>query len=1191
MPPLVISRDNITIGGKIIETTQSIGLSKQVAVNPLANTLIQEPVFNDTSLIAHYKFDDDTNIGLNSSSLGSILDATTNGTPTVVTDKYVIGKSSLFSGAGEDDGLVIDSNSNKLNTHIDNKSITIAFWCWTMSDGESIFGRIFYGSPTGSGINVDSFQIHSWNSGQLGIIISRGGFDNDRHDITTNMPAFNTAWTHITLVIELKTANIDSKEHEFRTYVNGTLNTTFTNKYYPLLTDNYDFQIGRWTVNEDSREYDGYLDDFRIYNKVLTQSEITSLYFSKNTLVPITINDDYKYMSFVNIEPSLIAFYKFDGNYNDSSGNNHHLINNGASLQSTHIISGQAVDFDNSDFLTFPSTINPYTIWNGNGITFAFWTKISFSGNWVRLIDLQPTTSSSSGICIVKVNNTNKIRFQAGSKLIDIDMIFNTNVWRHISFSISSSGVWTIYINGVNQNVNIVENVPNINYNLRYINMDVYSNFTNSWDGQMDNFRIYNRVLSQADISSLYTKYSTLPPQAYTINFPEETEVQLLLLDNLKYIETAPFLTTGSNNIVVGVPSNFNTITTTTNSIAYNTGYVSTITGTSVIYNSPIVIIRYKTTKIIVPININEDYKYFSLTYNDIPDVVYDFTPYNTLQSWISYANSFGATTNVDRYEQGGVFIPSAPVGHITYPLPNNYNYIDVIFSNPHSGGNVNLYIDNVFKITATTGQTKTYSDTYTTEQILKIDETNTAIIGENLIIKLSRRQSQYSITFQENTECDILMVAGGGGGGTSYSTNSGVPGGGGGAGGLIFLENQTVPSNTYIIHVGKGGDGDNFNDSTLPNRGKNGNNSSFSYHPTTAVGGGGGGSRDGNESGADGGSGGGRAWQTTGNGGQGIDGQGFSGATIAGSGGNGLGGGGAGAMGLSSTGGVGKFNEGNFNFKEKFNLPIDNTFGEFFNGNVYFAGGGSGGNNFTGGGKGGGANGSVEGTGLNGLNNTGGGGAGCRSVASTSGVRKLGGNGGSGIVLIRYKKIAGPFDAQWTYNSINSSVYHLGNVGIGTINPTSALDVLGSVVVNGGIISTSLEANTKNFKIAHPLNINKWLYHGCVEGPRFDNMYRGKKMVIDGRCEVDIDNECNTTGGMTTGTFMALNNNCQVFLENKQTYDMVKGEIIDGKIIISCENIADEIEVEWLVIGERHDEGIIRNKLTNNEGMLICEH
>ena len=81
----------------------------------------------DPALIVHYKIDDDTNIGLNSSSFGSVLDATTNGSPTIVTDKYKIGKSSLFSGAGEDDALVIDSNNNKLKTYINNQSITKAF--------------------------------------------------------------------------------------------------------------------------------------------------------------------------------------------------------------------------------------------------------------------------------------------------------------------------------------------------------------------------------------------------------------------------------------------------------------------------------------------------------------------------------------------------------------------------------------------------------------------------------------------------------------------------------------------------------------------------------------------------------------------------------------------------------------------------------------------------------------------------------------------------------------------------------------------------------------------------------------------------------------------------------------------------------------------------------------------------------
>jgi len=180
---------------------------------------------------------------------------------------------------------------------------------------------------------------------------------------------------------------------------------------------------------------------------------------------------------------------------------------------------------------------------------------------------------------------------------------------------------------------------------------------------------------------------------------------------------------------------------------------------------------------------------------------------------------------------------------------------------------------------------------------------------------------------------------------------------------------------------------------------------------------------------------------------------------------------------------------------------------------------------------------------------------------------------------------------AQWTYSASNPNVYHLGNVGIGTTNPTSALHVLGSVQVNGIITATTLTANTKNFKIEHPLNINKWLYHGCVESPRFDNIYRGKKKIINGRGEVDIDEECNTTGGMTKGTFVALNMNFSLCLQNKQTYDGVKGSIKEGIIIINCENTEEEIEVDWLVIGERKDENIKSNELTNNEGKLICEH
>jgi hypothetical protein len=188
-------------------------------------------------------------------------------------------------------------------------------------------------------------------------------------------------------------------------------------------------------------------------------------------------------------------------------------------------------------------------------------------------------------------------------------------------------------------------------------------------------------------------------------------------------------------------------------------------------------------------------------------------------------------------------------------------------------------------------------------------------------------------------------------------------------------------------------------------------------------------------------------------------------------------------------------------------------------------------------------------------------------------------------LIIIRYPRAKTTYNAQWTYNTSNANVYHLGNVGIGTNNPTNALHVIGNTH------STTYSSGKKTFKIEHPLKLNKWLYHGCIEGPRFDNIYRGKKLITEGKAEIDIDRECNTTGGMTSGTFPALNTNYQLYLQNNQTYDVVKGSINGSTISIECENTTDEIEIDWLVVGERHDEHVISTPLTDSDGNLICEH
>ena len=164
--------------------------------------------------------------------------------------------------------------------------------------------------------------------------------------------------------------------------------------------------------------------------------------------------------------------------------------------------------------------------------------------------------------------------------------------------------------------------------------------------------------------------------------------------------------------------------------------------------------------------------------------------------------------------------------------------------------------------------------------------------------------------------------------------------------------------------------------------------------------------------------------------------------------------------------------------------------------------------------------------------------------------------------------------------NNEDNCIYYLSNVGIGTENPSTKLDI------KDGIVSSY----TKNFKIEHPLDSNLVLYHGSVEGPRYDNIYRGKKIIKNGYGEINIDKECNTTGGMMDGTFQRLNRDYQLYLQNNETYDKIKGKIVENKILVRA-NTDKDLLIDWLVIGERNDKILLNSEITNNEGSLICEH
>jgi len=202
---------------------------------------------------------------------------------------------------------------------------------------------------------------------------------------------------------------------------------------------------------------------------------------------------------------NLVAHYKFDDNFTDSTGNHEDIINYSSSFTSTYVVENQAIEFENTNYLELPSSINPYNIWNGNGITFSIWFRItSKTGNWIRILDISPTTSSN-GVLILLYYNTNTLSVQLAETRFLTNLTTSVDSqYHHLVWSVDTIGNWSVWIDGINQNCSIQLSIPNhqIN-NIRYINKSAYSN-DGSFTGQIDEFRIYDKVLLEENIHNLY---------------------------------------------------------------------------------------------------------------------------------------------------------------------------------------------------------------------------------------------------------------------------------------------------------------------------------------------------------------------------------------------------------------------------------------------------------------------------------------------------------------------------------------------------------------------------------------------------------------------------------------------------------------------------------------------------------------
>jgi hypothetical protein len=365
----------------------------------------------------------------------------------------------------------------------------------------------------------------------------------------------STIWHHAVIIIPNGAADLNS----LLFYLDGQLLTgscSYANygAPSPYIDNGNPILIGGgWYSGVPYNDFNGNLDDIAIYNRALTQEEITSLYAGTvpctatssdtnltipNTALPYTWNgltfnaagtqtahltnacgaDSAATLNLTvtNTLPSylptngLVGWWPFNGNANDESGNGNIGTVNGATLTSDRFGNiGKAYRFDgNSNYIT----TSPIGLPIGNqSRTISSWFNTSTSvipTNQYPNIQMINGYGSGEGGQVIFPQSVTASQglawFETGSSVNNIFSInrVNDGSWHNIvtTYNGPNSEV-KMYIDGIYQGCTSLLNINTISSNFIIGGCPWATIF---FKGFIDDIAIYNRALTQQEVTQLY---------------------------------------------------------------------------------------------------------------------------------------------------------------------------------------------------------------------------------------------------------------------------------------------------------------------------------------------------------------------------------------------------------------------------------------------------------------------------------------------------------------------------------------------------------------------------------------------------------------------------------------------------------------------------------------------------------------
>lgn len=198
--------------------------------------------------------------------------------------------------------------------------------------------------------------------------------------------------------------------------------------------------------------------------------------------------------------PELLAYYPMEGNVNDDSGNGNDAAASGSPAYPTGHM-GQAIDLDGSDdFVSLPSGVA-----NSDDITVAAWVKWNGGGSWQRIFDFGNNTTEY--MYLTPSSGGGALRFAittggAGGEQAVETAPLPIGEWTHVAAKLEGDTA-SLYVDGslVGSNPAVAVNPGDFSPANNWIGESQWSDPL--LDGQVDEFRVYNYALSDAEIAEL----------------------------------------------------------------------------------------------------------------------------------------------------------------------------------------------------------------------------------------------------------------------------------------------------------------------------------------------------------------------------------------------------------------------------------------------------------------------------------------------------------------------------------------------------------------------------------------------------------------------------------------------------------------------------------------------------------------